>query len=243
MTTPEGPRYGDQASDRPAWGQQPAGGWGQQHPDPTWAWDRPGALPWDERATQQPAAPQQRGGQAGGPPAWGRQRPGQEPQQWQQPPWGSPPSGQGRQEWGRQEWGRQEWGRQPGQQHGQSPGPQWGHDYPALPEPTRDDAPGRLPLVGGGVVVVLGLVALLGFVTPGFFVTRVFDAQAMQDGVSRVLTEEYGITGLGPVTCGEGIEVAEGATFDCAITVDGAPARVPIRVTSDGGDYEVGRPA
>ncbi len=92
------------------------------------------------------------------------------------------------------------------------------------------------------MVVVLAVVAVLGFVTPGFFVTRVFDASAVQGGVQKVLTTDYGISGVTAVTCGEGIEVTSGASFDCQATVDGQSVRVPIRVTSNSGDYEVGRP-
>ena len=39
------------------------------------------------------------------------------------------------------------------------------------------------------------------------------------------------------------VKVASGATFQCDATVDGAQKKVPITVTSAGGDYQVGRPA
>jgi len=37
------------------------------------------------------------------------------------------------------------------------------------------------------VVVVLAAVGVLGFVTPGFFVSKVFDASAVQTGVQKIL--------------------------------------------------------
>jgi hypothetical protein len=91
------------------------------------------------------------------------------------------------------------------------------------------------------VVVVIVVVAVLGFVTPGFFNTRVFDAAALQEGVQRVLTQDYELD-VSSVTCGEGVRVEVGATFECQATIDGEQVTVPITVTSEDGGYEVGRP-
>jgi Domain of unknown function (DUF4333) len=44
------------------------------------------------------------------------------------------------------------------------------------------------------------------------------------------------------VTCGEGVRVEVGATFECQATIDGEQVTVPITVTSEDGGYEVGRP-
>jgi hypothetical protein len=98
-----------------------------------------------------------------------------------------------------------------------------------------------LPIVLGGVAV-LAVVALLGFVTPGFFVTRVFDPVALQSGVQHVLTQNYHMDVAG-VRCNEGIRVDEGARFECDATVDGASVKVPVIVTGSDGSYEVGRPS
>lgn len=84
--------------------------------------------------------------------------------------------------------------------------------------------------------------AITAFVAPGFLVTRVFDAAAVEAGVQRILTTDYGVEGEVAVDCPEGIEVTEGATFTCTATVDGNALSVPIRVTSPDGEYEVGRP-
>jgi hypothetical protein len=99
-----------------------------------------------------------------------------------------------------------------------------------------------MPLIAGGaVVLVLAVVAVLGFVTPGFFVTKVFDAAAVQTGVQRILTDDYGLKAAS-VTCPANITVTDGATFTCDATVGGDKVTVPIRVTSADGNYEVGRP-
>jgi hypothetical protein len=83
---------------------------------------------------------------------------------------------------------------------------------------------------------------VLGFVSPGFFNTRILDPAAVQAGVQQVLTQDYGLE-VQAVTCADGVEVQEGTTFDCQATVDGEALTVPIRITSSEGNYEVGRPA
>ncbi len=179
---------------------------------------------------------------------------GQAPQPGQPPPYGQP------------SFGRPQQG--PGQQYGQpGPGPApfgspgWGlsqqptQQFPGQPQvapqggpQVAPQAPGQrggvkrlLPIVLGGVAVV-ALVALLGFVTPGFFVTRVFDPVALQSGVQHVLTQNYHMDVAG-VRCEEGIRVDEGTRFECDATVDGASVKVPIIVTGSDGSYEVGRPS
>jgi hypothetical protein len=257
MSTPQGPPnpYGpaDQPSGQPAWGQQPPGGWGQQGPqghdaDQTRAWNPPPQAPsWDPQQGGQPGYGQPGYGQPGyGHPGYGQ-------------PAGQGQPDQGQPGYGQQAYGQPGYGQQPGYdqqgygqagygQPGQAPAqfgaqPSWGAGYPSLPDPP---APGRrspLPWILTGIaVVVLGAVLVLGFVTPGFFVTRVFDAGALQSGVQRVLTDDYGIEGVTGVTCGEDIQVTAGATFQCQATVDGETLDVPVRVTSDDGNYEVGRP-
>jgi len=89
------------------------------------------------------------------------------------------------------------------------------------------------------VVVVL----VLGFVTPGWFVTRVFDAAAVQAGVAGILTDDYATDGVADVRCPQNVQVAAGATFTCDATIDGDPVSVPVTVTDDRGGYQVGRPA
>jgi Domain of unknown function (DUF4333) len=114
-----------------------------------------------------------------------------------------------------------------------------GRVYPA-PRRRRSS---RLPLVLAGVaVLVLALVGVLGFVTPGFFVTRVLDPAAVQEGVQDVLSDDYGVEGVADVTCPADVEVVGGAAFECRATVDGDAVRVPVLITNDDAEYQVGRP-
>lgn len=265
MSTPQGPNppHGNPAdppAEEPAWGKQPPGGWGEPQPDPQ-SWDAEQTTALDPRAWGQQSGGQQGGGQASGGqqgrvPAQGQPY---DQQQYGAPQYGPPqptqqwpgPQQPGAQQQGWGQPGQQGWsppaGQQPTQQWpGQPPGgpQQWGQGYPALPEPTpARTGRSRLPLILGGVVVlVIAAVAVLGFLWPGFFVTRVFDAAAVQAGVTKVLTESYGLQNVGPVTCGANIQVTQGASFTCEATIDGQSASVPIKVTSNDGKYEVGRP-
>lgn len=192
-------------------------------------------------------------GQPSDQPVWGRQPPGgwgqQSPPAWDQQqrsphsPGARSPGQQGRAGW------NQQFAQQgPGPQFLHPPGQQWpthppGQGYPPLPEPAAPKKSAMASwIIIGAVVVILGMVAVLGFVTPAFFVTRVFDKVAVQQGVQRVLTESYGIPAVGSVTCGENIEVIVGASFDCEAIVDSETVSVPVRVTSNDGNYEVGMP-
>ena len=102
---------------------------------------------------------------------------------------------------------------------------------------------GRVRLaVAVAVALALLTVLVLGFVTPGWLVTRVFDATAVQNGVARVLTDDYAVGAVADVRCPADVRVSTGATFSCDATIDGDPVTVPITVTDDDGGYQVGRP-
>jgi hypothetical protein len=97
-------------------------------------------------------------------------------------------------------------------------------------------------LVAGAAVLVVAAALVVAFVTPGLLVTRVFDAAALQQGVTTVLADDYGVEGLTDVQCPANVEAVAGATFTCSAAIDGDAVTVPIRVTDDDGGYEVGRP-
>lgn len=201
------------------WG--PPGGARPEEPRPAWAQQPPPGGGWNA------PSPQQYPGQ----PYPGQQYSGQHPNQ---PYPGQPYPG------------RQYPGAGP-QWAGGPPGQQWGPGYPPLPDAARAPQRSRTPLLVGAVVVALLAVgAILAFVAPGFLNTTVFDQAALQSGVQRVLVEDYGYPTVGEVTCGDPsqgpIRVTEGASFTCSTTIDGAPAVVPVTITSGGGDYEVSRP-
>jgi hypothetical protein len=100
----------------------------------------------------------------------------------------------------------------------------------------------RKKLVAGAAVLVVVLAALgvTAFWRPGFLVREEFDRQALQAGVTQVLTHDYGLGATG-VSCPEGQKVERGATFTCSATVDGENVEVPVTVLDDQGTYQVGR--
>lgn len=226
------------AADTPAWAQQPpmGGGWavpeqGQPTGQPSGqqGWGPQGAYPGQPYPGQQPYPTQQGYGPQGG---------------YGQP--GYAQAGYGQQGYGQQGYGQQGYAR-PGYGQPGYGGPGHGQGYPPLPDVDRARRRSRLPLVVGGIVVALLAVgAVLAFVWPGFLNTTVFDQAALQSGVQRVLVEDYGYPVVGDVTCGEAgagpIRVVTGTSFTCTTTIDGTPSVVPVTVTSDTGDYEVGRP-
>lgn len=72
--------------------------------------------------------------------------------------------------------------------------------------------------------------------------SRVFDRAALQDGVRQVLTQSYGIAGVGEVRCPSGQAVQVGISFDCEVTVGGVPKTVTLAVQTADGTYEVSAP-
>jgi uncharacterized protein DUF4333 len=231
----QGQQYGDQQAQQ--WGgyQQGAGQQGGQQ----------GAQQYGQYGQQPGQYPgQQQGWDQGAQQGWGQQGAGQ--QQYGQPgqqAWG----GQDQPAWGAQQQGQQQaWGGPATQQWQGGDQQQWGGapGYPPLPDGQKRSGGGsKLPwIIVAVVVVVLAAVGVLGFVTPGFFVTKVFDATAVQQGVQKILSDNYQVTATA-VTCPQNVKVASGASFECQATVDGAQKKVPITVTSNSGDYQVGRPA
>jgi hypothetical protein len=222
MTTPREPD-GSAEPDGPAtWGRAPAGGWGAAYDPPA-----RGPAEYDraeyDRAEYDRAddgAGYDRTGHAPGPY-------GDEPQYGWQPPAYAPepdyrasgrPGGRSRQE------------------------PAWGQRFAPVSRRAARRR-GRLRLaIASAVVLLVAVVLVLGFVTPGWFVTRVFDPAAVQTGVAQILTDDYAAGGVADIRCPEGVEVTTGATFRCDATIDGDPVTVPIRVTDAKGGYEVGRP-
>lgn len=100
---------------------------------------------------------------------------------------------------------------------------------------------GKKLIAGAAVlVVVLAVLAVTAFWKPGFLVTEEFDQQALQAGVTQILTQDYGLGATG-VSCPEGQKVAAGTTFTCSANVDGEAVEVPVTVLDDQGTYQVGR--
>ena len=169
---------------------------------------------------------------------------------------GQQPQGQGNQAvppggFPRQAPAQSGWNAQPGypQQQGypQQGYPQQG--YPQQPyagpygQPGFGQPPSKqkssLPwiLAGAGVLLVVAIVLVLGFVAPGWFRATVFDENAVAGGVEQVLTAE-GIAVEG-VSCPPDMAVEVGNTFSCQVTVDGEQRDVRITVRTEAGEYTV----
>lgn len=204
--------YGPGGGEHPRWGQQQPG-YGSPY----------GGQP------QQP-------GYGGQPPQYGQpQQPYGYPHQ--QPPYGAPPQyGQQPGQWQQPHPGHTNTGQQPFQAFQTQP--PYGQPHHGAPRKKRSALPWVLLAIGiavivGGVVAALALSGALGRTT--------FDNVAVQDGVRKILTEEYQ-RDVGAVSCPAGQEVKTGRTFNCSVTVDGEERQVTITIKTDSGEYEVGEP-
>ncbi len=253
----------------PQWGQQPAdqagatAPWGQpsqQNPA-----SGPVPQPWGQQPTEAgPVPPGQNWGQQGPasgpvPQPWGRQPaetgpvpPGQN--------WGQqgPASGPVPQPWGQHQTGQvppgQGWNQQPGQAQPQpAPGPgtgpqpqqggQWQPSYGGFgafgeQKPKRSKKPF---LIGAAVVVLLGGGGVGAWLL-GAFQGDTLDQAAVQDGVVKILREDFGEGDVKNAQCPDDQPVRTGTTFECTVTVAGQPKKVTVRVLNDQAQYEVGMP-
>ena len=249
MSTPQGPdRYGDRDPDRagpPTWGTPPPGGWGG--PDagpPTGAWDpadegnRDGYD--DEYVGRRRAEDRDAGGWGAAPAPWGDRADGgydQETRYDQDPAYDDGQGGA---------WSEAPtaavWGPDAGRDDRFAPGDEPWAPREAVRTPRR--GPGGLGTralagIGAGVLVVLVL-AVTAFLYPGWAVSRTLDQTALQNGVTQVLTQNYGLQ-VGAVQCPDDVTVAAETEFSCQALVDGEQVTVAGVVTSDNGDYQVKR--
>ena len=97
-----------------------------------------------------------------------------------------------------------------------------------------------VPLVGLSLGASIGV---LGFVTPGLFVSRVFDDEALQDGVRLVLERDFHLAQVTELQCPRHQPVEPHTVFLCAVRINGAPSTVPVVIQDETGRYAVGRPS
>jgi hypothetical protein len=177
-----------------------------------------------------------------------------------QPGWWQPPSGRAPQ-WQPPSEPVPQW--QPRQQGYPPPQPQ---GYPA-PQPYPGFAPGygqpgatyggfgafgegtspkrkrsKKPWIIGAVVVVVLAAGGVGAWQLGAFRGAVLDRKSVEDGVQKVLHEDYGEGDIRNVNCPAGQAVKTGTTFECTVTVAGQPKKVSVRVLNDQAQFEVGAP-
>lgn len=225
MSSPYGPNdprqqgYPGQQQPYPGgYGQQPGGaqqpGWGgPQQNQPTQGY--PGQ--------QQPyGAPGQRPYGAPSQPPYGSPS---------QPPYSAPPQPQ----YGQPSGGATPFGSSSAQQFGQ-PAP-----FGEQNAPQKSKKPLIAGIVGA-VLVVLIVLGVLFFVTPGWAKSKVLNASSVQDGVQKILTDTYKVTNVTKVSCPADQAVKNGGTFTCKATIDGKDTDVKVTITDDNGTYQVSRP-
>jgi hypothetical protein len=91
-----------------------------------------------------------------------------------------------------------------------------------------------------GAVVLAGAGAAAWLL--GAFSGDTLEQNSLQDGVSKVLQENYGEHDVREISCPSGREIKSGTTFDCTAKVAGAPKKITVRVLNDAPEYEVGAP-
>ncbi len=228
-------------------------------PNPWQGQDQPASNP-DQGSEQPPAwqppayTPQQYP-QYGQPPGYPQGQPYAPPTDYPGPGYGQPgqypqgqyPPGQYPPPYGQYPPGQYPPPGQPGQFPPGQPG-----QYPGYAQPGAAEASKKSMKVVGGVlgalaVLVVGVVLILGFWKPGFFVTTKLDVNKAQEGVQQILTDEangYGAKNVKDVKCnnGQNPTVKKGDTFNCEVSIDGTKRQVTVTFQDDKGTYEVGRP-
>ncbi|UIJ60726.1 DUF4333 domain-containing protein [Amycolatopsis acidiphila] len=96
-------------------------------------------------------------------------------------------------------------------------------------------------IIGAAVVVVLAGGSVAAWLL-GAFKGEVLAQQSVQDGVQKILREDFGEGDVKNVSCPKDQPVKSGTTFDCTLTVAGQPKKVTVRVLNDQAQYEVGAP-
>ncbi|WP_231390347.1 DUF4333 domain-containing protein [Nocardia sp. CNY236] len=108
--------------------------------------------------------------------------------------------------------------------------------------------PPAQPGKGKGLIIGLSIASLLviGGVVALVLVLNsraVLDHVAVQEGVTEVLSQSYGIQDVSGVSCPSDQKVEIDATFECDLKVGGEAKKVSIKITEeDEPTYEVGRP-
>ncbi|HEY2058825.1 MAG TPA: DUF4333 domain-containing protein [Amycolatopsis sp.] len=150
----------------------------------------------------------------------------------------------GQQQAGQQQSGQQQAGQQQaGQQFGGGFQPsQYGGLGAFSAEAVRKAPRSKRPLVIGGGVVAVVVVGGVAAWLLGAFQGDTLEQKSLQDGVSRVLNQNYGEPDVQNVQCPSGESVANGTTFDCSVQVGGQPKKVTVRVLNDKPEYSVGAP-
>jgi hypothetical protein len=110
-----------------------------------------------------------------------------------------------------------------------------------LGEPQPRKRSGLIWTLAVVIVIIVAVVAILGFVWPGWFTQKVFDDSLMQTGIQQILHDDYKLNVSG-VSCNGVHDVKVGSQFSCTATIDGQPKQVQVTVKTADGLYEVAQP-
>ncbi|MEU4253974.1 DUF4333 domain-containing protein [Amycolatopsis sp. NPDC026612] len=108
-------------------------------------------------------------------------------------------------------------------------------------EPAKKPKSKKPLLIAGAAVLVLALGTGAAWLL-GAFRGDVLEQQSLQDGVVKVLNENYGEPDVKNAQCPANEAAQNGTTFDCTVTIGGRPKKVTVRVLNDRPEYEVGAP-
>jgi hypothetical protein len=100
----------------------------------------------------------------------------------------------------------------------------------------------KKPLLIGGVVVLALVLGGGAAWLLGAFRGDVLDQQSLEDGVVKVLNENYGEPDVKNAQCPSNEAAKNGTTFDCTVQIAGQEKKVTVRVLNDRPEYEVGAP-
>ncbi len=97
-------------------------------------------------------------------------------------------------------------------------------------------------LLIGGITAAVLVAGGIGAWLLGAFAGDSLDQKSVEDGVVRVLNENYGEPDVKNVKCPSGEPVENGTTFDCSIDLSGQQKKVTVRVLNTTPEFEVGAP-
>ncbi|KFZ82814.1 hypothetical protein ED92_02575 [Amycolatopsis sp. MJM2582] len=109
-------------------------------------------------------------------------------------------------------------------------------------EPAKKPKASKKTLLIGGIAAAVVVAGGVGAWLLGAFAGDTLDQKSVQDGVVRVLNENYGEPDVKNVSCPSGQPVENGATFDCSIDLSGQQKKVTVRVLNTTPEFEVGAP-
>lgn len=131
----------------------------------------------------------------------------------------------------------------PGQQGQFSQQPQQqAYDAPtaAAPRAKKSGRAGTV-VVTALVTAVVSVLATL-FATGAFTAPPVFEQEALESGVSDVLSGDFELSDVKGVSCPAEVVAERGEQFECTFSSGGEDLSVPVEVLNDEGQYRVGGP-